>query len=42
MIENIKMSFYETLKELDWMDADMKAFAKEKVSQSNISGHTFP
>ena len=34
MIENIKLSFYETLKELDWMDDDMKTFAKEKVSYS--------
>ena len=34
MIENIKLSFYEALKELDWMDDDMKAFAKEKVSYS--------
>ena len=33
MIENIKDSFYETLIELDWMDDDMKAFAKEKVIQ---------
>ena len=31
MIDNIKETFYETLVEIDWMDADMKEFAREKV-----------
>ena len=31
MIDNIKETFYETLVEIDWMDNDMKEFAREKV-----------
>lgn len=31
MIENIRTSFFETLEEIEWMDDDMKAFAREKA-----------